>query len=102
MVPLESLTKRSITAEPTFRVRAPARRAEPEEPKPRAPRRFKVVDLMTRQALVDGDGMRATVDALRGVRSVVDVNVYVWQEERDRWRRLTFPERRALWELARA
>jgi len=36
---------------------------------------------------------------LRGVRSVVDVHVYVWQPERERWRMLTLPEQRTMFEL---
>jgi hypothetical protein len=55
---------------------------------------------MTRQALVDDAGAREAIDALADVRSIVDVDVYIWQEESDRWRLLTFSERRAMWELA--
>jgi hypothetical protein len=55
---------------------------------------------MTRQTLVDDVSARRAIDVLKDVRSIIDVNVYVWQEERDRWRMLTFPERRAMWELA--
>jgi hypothetical protein len=53
---------------------------------------------MTRQSLVDDAGAAETVAALRGVRSIVDVNVYVWQDER--WRALTFREQRVLFEAA--
>ena len=34
--------------------------------------------------------------------SIVDVIVYVWDEQRDRWRMLTFSEQQAIWELAAA
>jgi hypothetical protein len=34
------------------------------------------------------------------MRSLVDVDVYVWQHERERWRRLTFAEQRALFDFA--
>jgi hypothetical protein len=37
---------------------------------------------------------------LRGVRSVVDVNVYVWDQDRVRWRQLTFEEQHRLMDLA--
>jgi hypothetical protein len=100
MVPLERVSKRSSTPEPLF-VPPKLRPREPAEPTPRPPRRFKVVDVMTRQALVEGTGTRETVDALEGVRSIVDVNVYVWEEERAAWRLLTLPEQRAIWELRR-
>lgn len=100
MVPLESVTKRSSVAEPVVVPRKPQPREK--APKPRPPRRFRVVDLMTREALVDNAGTRQAIDALKGVRSIVDVDVYVWHEERDRWRMLTFAERQAMWELAAA
>ncbi len=99
MVPLESVTTRSSTPEPVTIPRKPQPRPE-EAPTPRAPRMFRVVDVMTRQPLADGASAREAIDALTGVRSVVDVNVYVWQEERDRWRMLTFSERQAMWALA--
>jgi hypothetical protein len=98
MVPLETLHPR------------PARRAEPlhvprkhrprpaPEPEPRAPRRFRVVDVMTREVLADGADTRATLDVLGDVRSIVDVRVSVWQPQNERWRLLTLPEQRALWQ----
>jgi hypothetical protein len=100
MVPLESvLSKRSTAPEPVFVPRKPQPRPE-EAPKPKPARRFKVVDVMTRQALVDGGSTRETADVLGGVRSIVDVTLYVWQAEHDRWRMLTLDEKRAIWELA--
>jgi hypothetical protein len=101
MVPLESVTKRSGGPEPTFGVRK-ARRARPQEsPEARAPRRFKIVDLMTRQALVEGVNGRDAVDALRDVCSVVDVNIFMWDEARERWRLLTLADKRAMFDLSR-
>ena len=79
VVPLESVTKRSSVQAPVFVPREPAPR-EPEAVKPRPPRRFRVVDVMTRQALADDVGAREAVEALRDVRSIVDVNVFVWEE----------------------
>jgi hypothetical protein len=101
MVPLERTTKRSSTSEHLFVPRKPRPRT-PEKPAPRAPRRFRVVDVMTRQHLVDDASAADAVDALRGVRSVVDVNVFVWNEDRQRWRMLTFAEQRAMFDLAAA
>ena len=101
MVPLESITERSSAAQPVFVPREQPRRAEPE-PKPREPRRFRVLDVMTRQPLVDDGGTRETVEALNRVRSIVDVNVYVWHEEDDRWRLLSLAEQRAMWDVAHA
>jgi hypothetical protein len=101
MVPLERATKRSSPPEP-LAVPPKPRPRQQEAPEPRAPLRFRIVDVMSRQVLVDDVGAREAIDVLKGTRSVVDVEVYVWQEERDRWRFLTFPERRAMCELAGA
>jgi hypothetical protein len=100
MVPLERVTERPADPKPLSVPRKPRPRP-PEPPKPRAPRRFKIVDVMTNGAVVDDVEAGAAVDALKDVRSIVDVDAYVWQEDRDRWRRLTFSELRALWELAK-
>jgi hypothetical protein len=98
MVPLERRQKRSAAAEPVSVPRKPKPRA-PEPPKPKPPRRFRVVDVMTRQNIVDDVGAAEAVDALRDVRSIVDVSVFVWQPEGERWRRLTFSEQRAMFDL---
>jgi hypothetical protein len=70
---------------------------EPTEPEPHAPRRFKVVDVQTREVLAEDTDARTTIGVLEPVRSIVDVNVWVWQPERDRWRMLTIDELRNLW-----
>jgi hypothetical protein len=101
VVPLESVEKRSSATQPMFVPHEPLHRVEPET-KPRSPKRFRVVDLMTRERLVDGAGTRETVEALKDLRSIVDVNVYVWQEEQGRWRLLSLAEQRAVWDLAHA
>jgi hypothetical protein len=100
MVPLERVQKRSSAPEPVSVPRKPRPRQPEASPKPRAPRRFRVVDLMTREHLVGDGGAAEAVKALKHVRSTVDVAVYVWQEERGRWRLLTLPEQRAMFELA--
>ena len=99
MVPLERVLKQpSPSHEPISVPRKPAPRP-PKEPEPRAPRRFRVVDVMTRQVVADEASTREAIDALTGFRSLVDVNVYVWQPERERWRMLTFDEAREMWKL---
>jgi len=98
VVPLESVTKRPSGAAPTF-VRKPRRAATADPPSPPPSHEFKVVDLMTRETLAERAGTREAVKVLKGVRSPVDVNVYVWREEPSRWRLLTFAEKRALWDL---
>jgi hypothetical protein len=99
VVPLERTTKRSSPVEPVFVPRDPAPSKEPE-PQPRAPRRFRVVDVLTRQELVGDGTAREAISALEDVRSLVDVDVYAWQPVHERWRMLTSPERHAMWELA--
>jgi hypothetical protein len=98
MVPLDKVLKKPgstsgilIPAEPKPR---PAKPAEPRQPS-----RFKVVDVMTRQTLAEGAGMRETLVLLGGVRSAVDVSLFVWRA--DRWEPLTLEERRKLWQAAR-
>jgi hypothetical protein len=100
MVPLEKAKQRSASVEPVFVPRESGRPRESQPPKPKAPRRFRVVDVMTRERLVDEVGIREALEALQGVRSIVDVNVYLFEEERRRWRPLTFEEQYALMELA--
>jgi hypothetical protein len=101
MVPLESVQKRASTTEPVFVRRPDAAAPEPAaESLPRAPRRFRIVDVMTRQVLADDVGAREAVDALRDVHSVVDVNIYVWQDEPPRWRLLTLGDQRTLLAVA--
>lgn len=97
MVPLERvLSKPGADAVRGFvfpELKPPA----PAPPQPKAPRRFKVVDVQTREVLADDVDARATVGALEPVRSIVDVNVWVWEPEHDRWRMLTLDELRVLW-----
>ena len=98
MVPLESVQKKAAPRRERFL--APRSR-EPRPPKPvepRAPRRFRVVDVATRAVLADDVGARDALNALADVRSSVDVEVFVWEPERDRWRLLTLGEQRTLWE----
>ena len=99
MVPLEDvLAKPAAVGETVAPPRKPRpRRARP--PEPREPRRFKVLDVMTREPLAEGERLPETIDVLRGVRSLVDVNLYVWEPETESWRLLTLSEKRAIWDL---
>jgi hypothetical protein len=100
MVPLERATNRSSAADPKFVV--PERRpAQKDPPKPRSPRRFRIIDVMTRETLLEDGSGREAIDALGSVRSIVDVNTYVWDEHAERWVLLPFGEQRALVDLAR-
>ena len=100
MVPLERVTKRSST--PAHRFVLPQRRPpDIKPPKPRAVRRFRIVDVMTRHDLLEDGSARDAVETLRSIRSIVDVNLYVWDEERERWLMLPFEEQRTMFDLAR-
>ncbi len=98
MVPLEKVL-RERAGKPARRPVPPARPKPEPAPEPAAPRRFKVVDVMTREVLADGAGTRATVDLLGEVRSLVDVAIYVWSEPLERWQPLSFRESKMLWDL---
>jgi hypothetical protein len=97
MVPLDRVLRHGSDTVPGF-VLPDRRRAEPEPAEPRAPYRFKVLDVMTRKPLAEDVDARGAVEALRGARSIVDVTVYVYDEAAEQWRRLTFGETKALWE----
>ncbi|HWT21975.1 MAG TPA: hypothetical protein VN213_00560 [Solirubrobacteraceae bacterium] len=98
MVPLEDTVAQPAKAEqplvsPRMR-RAPRR---PEEPRPRAPRRFRVVDVMTRRVLSGDADVRTTLAVLGEARRSVDVAVHVWEPAREDWRLLTLREQAELW-----
>ena len=96
MVPLDTVLKKPQPDEP--RLAAPKRKLPEAKPAPREPRRFRVIDVATRAVLADDVGARQALGALHDVRSMVDVHVYVWEPEDDRWRLLTLAEQRLLWE----
>ena len=100
VVPLEKTQQRQRSAErePIY-VPPKPRRPPPAPPAPRQPPRFRVVDVMTGQTLADDADGRTTIEALRRMRSVVDVRISRWDHEAGRWRLLTLAEQRALWGL---
>lgn len=97
MVPLERVQHRGSNAVPGF-VFPKLKLPETDSPEPKAPRRFKVVNVVTREVLAEDTDARATVAVLENVRSIVDVTIWVWQPERQRWRMLSLEDARALWE----
>ena len=102
MVPLEKTRKDATSPiDPVFVPTPPAPRPAPT-PAPREPWRFRVVDVLSGEPLVDEADMRATVEVLAGVRSCVDVRVYAWEPAIDAWRLLTFAEQRLLWDRAQS
>jgi hypothetical protein len=98
MVPLEAVQQAPAAAPAPFFVPPKLRPREPKPAEPRAPRRFKVVDVTTRVVLAEDAGARETVGVLSDVRSIVDVNVLVLEPAGEQWRLLTLDEQRLLWE----
>jgi len=99
VVPLEKREREAKREREPIYVAPKPRRPPPEPPAPRRPPRFRVVDVMTGRTLVDDADGRATVDALKGVRSVVDVRLSRWDDDARRWRLLSLAEQRAIWDL---
>jgi len=96
MVPLDAKTAPPVRR-PLFVPPKPPPRPEPG-PAPRAPRRFRVVDVLTREALADGADAPATLALLGEVRGMADVNVYVWEPARGDWRLLSLAEQQVMWD----
>jgi hypothetical protein len=98
MVPLDKVEQKPAPRDEPFFVPPKLKPREPKSVEPRAPRAFKVVDVATRVVLADGAGVGETLKALGDVRSIVDVNVSVWEPATERWRLLTLGEQRTLWD----
>jgi len=99
VVPLEKIQRRRPSEPERLYVPPRPRPKPPPAPVPKEPHRFKVVDLMTREVLAEDVDARTTVEVLGGVRSIVDINVYVWRPDRQDWRLLPLEDKRALWEF---
>jgi hypothetical protein len=97
MVPLDSVLRKGSDPVPGF-VLPELKPPEEQPPEPRAPRQFKVVDVVTREVLADGTDARATVQLLERVRSIVDVTIWLWEPDTERWLMLPLEDARALWE----
>jgi hypothetical protein len=95
MVPLEKTQRRPAPSAEPFWAPPPRRPREPAPPPARAPRRFRVVDVLSGEPLGSELSARETVELLRGVRSTVDVRIYMREDER--WRLLRRDEQAALW-----
>ena len=106
MVPLDKLQQRRRGTEPSAPITVIRRDrrsgqdrvdAATRGPEPRAPRRFKVVGVMSGEVAADGVGSREAIEALRAFASVFDVRIHVWEPEDDEWRLLTLAEKKAMW-----
>jgi hypothetical protein len=101
MLPLEKVFKDPEAQDaPLFVPRKRRPQPEPEPaPEPKPSRRFKVIDVVSREVLAEDADGRALIDALAGVGSVVDIHISVWDPEGERWRLLSFAEQKAIWAL---
>jgi hypothetical protein len=95
MVPLDKVEKQRTPSKEPFWVPPERRPREPKPPEPKVPLKFRVVDVLSRSVLADDAGAREALRVLGGVRSIVDVQVYVRQS--GDWRLLTLDELRTLW-----
>ena len=100
MLPLEKVLKKPA-AEPERRRARPVPPPAPKEtaPEPVPPRRFRVVDALSRRLLADDVDAPAALEVLRGVERPVDVSVYVWEHRAEAWRLLTRREKSLLWDF---
>jgi hypothetical protein len=97
MVPLEKVLNRPAAERRRARpIPKPAPKEKPAEPAP--PRRFRVIDALSRELLADDADAAATIELLRGIERPVDVSLYVWEPKADKWRLLTRRERTLLWD----
>jgi hypothetical protein len=102
MVPLEKVLRKPAPApDPTCACVAGSKCASAPAPEPRRPPRFKVVDVMTQKVLAEDADTAATVELLNGVRSVVDVRIYTWDEQAGTWRLLSLGDQKLLWGFRR-
>jgi hypothetical protein len=98
MVPLDKVQQKPAAKPERLLAAAKPKPRPPKPAEPRAPLRFRIVDVTSQEVLADGASAHETVDALRDVRSIVDVYVSVWEPDPGRWRLLTLAEQRRLWE----
>ena len=103
MVPLEKTLKQPAAEPVRRRARsAPKQKPRRREAEPAPPRRFRVIDALSREVMAEDAGLSETVELLGHVRQPVDVSVYVWEPKADDWRLLTRRERSLLWDRRRA
>lgn len=99
VVPLDSV-ERDADAKPRAEIPWSPPKKTPREPKPeppRVPRRFRIVDVLTRAVLLEDGLLREALAVLGGVERMNDVNVFIWEADEDRWRLLSFSEQEVVW-----
>jgi hypothetical protein len=96
MVPIEKVP--ATGGRSAIVVQDPKLRPE-RPPEPSGPRRFKVVDVMTKRALAEDVSTAEAVATLRDQRSIVDVTIFVWEPKLERWQELSLREKQMLWKF---
>jgi len=103
MVPLEKTLKQPASEPARRRARpVPKRESHTGEAEPAPPRRFRVIDALSREVIAEDAGLAETVELLGDVRQPVAVSVYVWEPKAGDWRLLTRRELSLLWDRRRA
>ena len=97
MVPIEKAHDGSANAGRSPIVVRERKPVPPKPVEPAGPRRFKVVDVMTKRVLAEDAGLGATIELLEGQRSIVDVSIFVWERKAGRWQELSLREKQMLW-----
>ena len=101
MVPLEKVLKEPGSGPVPAVASKRQRRRPPAAPEPAPARRFKLVDVMTREVLAEDVDTRRALAELARFSTAVDVRVYVWQSKAGKWRLLSIAEQQAMWNLSR-
>lgn len=104
VAPLPSHERRGAHPErplQTVQLRRPPHPAPDAEDLAAQARRFKIVDVRSAEVLGEELDTQRAADALARMPSPLDARVYVWEEQRSRWRLLDLANTRSLWELAR-
>jgi hypothetical protein len=106
MVPLERALEAKRAAPKDQRIEVIRRRPRPQAPEAADPapeptaarsRRYRVVNAISGQTLVEDAGAREALTLLEGMRSMVDARVYVREDDEAEWQPLTLREQKALW-----
>jgi len=96
MVPLEKVLRKPDSEQEPRRAR-PVPKPRPKAPEPVPPRRFRVIDGLSRELLLDDGDAPAALEVLRAKSQPVDVSIYVWEPKPQEWRLLTNREKKLLW-----
>ena len=96
MVPLEKVLRKPDSEQEARRAR-PVPKPRQKAPEPVPPRRFRVIDGLSRELLLDDGDAPAAFEVLRAKSQPVDVSIYVWEPKPQEWRLLTNREKKLLW-----